>query len=104
MIPLYCRRAVRLLTNSDTLGDELIRYVGVPRDKLRTVYASADESFRPIADPAALAAVRARYELPEEPFLLHHIRTGMLEQGGGRSPYGNAPADRSGQAKSSGTS
>jgi hypothetical protein len=46
MIPLYCRRAVRVLTNSDTLGDELIRYVGVPRDKLRTVYASADESFR----------------------------------------------------------
>ena len=28
MIPLYCRRAVRVLTNSDTLGDELVRYVG----------------------------------------------------------------------------
>ena len=74
MIPLYCRRAVRVLTNSDTLGDELIRYVGVPRDKLRTVYGSADESFRPIADPAALAAVRARYGLPEEPFLLMVVK------------------------------
>jgi glycosyltransferase involved in cell wall biosynthesis len=74
MIPLYCRRAVRVLTNSDTLGDELIRYVGVPRAKLRTVYASADESFRPILDPAALAAVRARYGLPEEPFLLMVVK------------------------------
>jgi glycosyltransferase involved in cell wall biosynthesis len=74
MIPLYCRRAVRVLTNSDTLGDELTRYVGVPRAKLRTVYASADESFRPIADQAKLAAVRARYRLPEDPFLLMVVK------------------------------
>jgi glycosyltransferase involved in cell wall biosynthesis len=74
MIPLYCRRAVRVLTNSDTLGDELVRYVGVPRSKLRTVYASADESFRPITDQATLAAVRARYRLPAEPFLLMVVK------------------------------
>jgi glycosyltransferase involved in cell wall biosynthesis len=74
MIPLYCRRAVRVLTNSNTLGEELVRYVGVPRGKLRTVYASADESFRPVTDPAALAAVRARYRLPREPFLLMVVK------------------------------
>ena len=74
MIPLYCRRAVRVLTNSNTLGDELVRYVGVPRGKLRTVYASADESFRPVADPSILAAVRARYTLPREPFLLMVVK------------------------------
>jgi hypothetical protein len=44
MIPLYCRRAARVLTNSDSLGEELIRYIDVPRSKLRTVYASAGES------------------------------------------------------------
>jgi glycosyltransferase involved in cell wall biosynthesis len=74
MIPLYCRRAVRVLTNSDTLGDELVRYVGVPRSKLRTVYASADESFGPITDQAVLASVRARYRLPAEPFLLMVVK------------------------------
>ena len=74
MIPLYCRRAARVLTNSDTLGDELVRYVGVPRSKLRTVYASADESFRPITDRAALNQVRVRYGLPEEPFLLMVVK------------------------------
>jgi glycosyltransferase involved in cell wall biosynthesis len=74
MIPLYCRRAARVLTNSDTLGDELVRYVGVSRSKLRTVYASADESFQPITDRAALAGVRARYRLPAEPFLLMVVK------------------------------
>jgi len=74
MIPLYCRRAVRVLTNSDTLGDELVRYVGVPRSKLRTVYASADQSFRPITDEAALARVRARYGLPDGPFLMMVVK------------------------------
>jgi glycosyltransferase involved in cell wall biosynthesis len=74
MIPLYCRRAARVLTNSDTLGDELVRHAGVPRSKLRTVYAAADESFRPIADPAVLDRVRARYRLPQQPFLLMVVK------------------------------
>ena len=70
MIPLYCRRAARVLTNSHTLGEELVRYVGVPRSKLRTVYASADRSFRSVTDQKVLADVRERYRLPREPFLL----------------------------------
>jgi glycosyltransferase involved in cell wall biosynthesis len=70
MIPLYCRRAARVLTNSDTLGEELVRYARVPRSKLRTVYASADDSFRSVTDQKVLAAVRERYRLPREPFLL----------------------------------
>ena len=74
MIPLYCRRAVRVLTNSDTLGDELVRYVGVPRSKLRTVYASADDNFRPIANREVLASVRERYQLPGEPFLVMVVK------------------------------
>jgi glycosyltransferase involved in cell wall biosynthesis len=86
MIPLYCRRAVRVLTNSDTLGDELVRYVGVPREKLRTVYASADESFRPITNTGMLAAVRARYGLPDAPFLLMVVKGHqVLGQASGRA-------------------
>jgi glycosyltransferase involved in cell wall biosynthesis len=85
MIPFYCRRAVRVLTNSDTLGDELVRYIRVPRTKLRTVYASADASFRPIADPAALDAVRGRYRLPPEPFLLMVVKGHqVIGQAGGK--------------------
>ena len=79
MIPLYCRRAVRVLTNSDTLGDELVRFAGVPRSKLRTVYASADESFRPVTDSAALARTRERYRLPAEPYLLMVVKGHQIQ-------------------------
>jgi len=74
MIPLYCRRAARVLTNSDHLGEELVRYVGVPRSKLRTVYAAADESFRRVTDTATLTHIRERYNLPDTPFLLMVVK------------------------------
>jgi len=74
MIPLYCRRAARVLTNSDTLGEELIRYIDVPRSKLRTVYASADESFHPVTDTENLSRVRTKYSLPAAPFLLMVVK------------------------------
>jgi glycosyltransferase involved in cell wall biosynthesis len=79
MIPLYCRQAARVLTNSDTLGDELVRHARVPRSKLRTVYASADESFRPVTDPATLARVRERYRLPAEPYLLMVVKGHQIQ-------------------------
>ena len=85
-IPLYCRRADRVLTNSNTLGDELVRYAGVPRAKLRTVYASADESFRPVADTETLARVRSRYSLPSIPFLLMVVKGHqVMAQASGRA-------------------
>jgi len=74
MIPLYCKRAARVLTNSNTLGEELARHVGVPRSKLRTVYASADKSFHPIADQRTIRQVRERYGLPPAPFLLMVVK------------------------------
>jgi glycosyltransferase involved in cell wall biosynthesis len=74
MIPLYCRRAARVLTNSDTLGDELVRHVGVSRSSLSTVYAAADESFHPVTDWATIALVRERYALPAAPFLLMVVK------------------------------
>jgi glycosyltransferase involved in cell wall biosynthesis len=79
MIPLYCRQAARVLTNSDTLGDELVRHAGVPRSKLRTVYASADESFQTVTDPATLARVRERYRLPAEPYLLMVVKGHQIQ-------------------------
>ena len=74
MIPLYCKRAARVLTNSNTLGEELVHHVGVPRSKLRTVYASADQSFHPIADQRTIRQVRERYGLPPAPFLLMVVK------------------------------
>jgi len=73
-IPIFCRRAERVLTNSDSLAHELEQLAGVPRDKMATIYAAADERFIPITDPAVLGRVRDAYGLPEEPFFLMVVK------------------------------
>jgi len=73
-IPLFCRRAERVLTNSDSLAQELEQLVGVPRAKMATIHAAADERFIRITDPAALSRVRARHGLPDEPFFLMVVK------------------------------
>jgi glycosyltransferase involved in cell wall biosynthesis len=83
-IPLFCRRAERVLTNSDSLAAELEQLAGVPRNKMATIYAAADERFRPVRDPAELERVQARYGLPAEPFLL------MVVKGYARIEYAGA--------------
>jgi glycosyltransferase involved in cell wall biosynthesis len=83
-IPLFCRRAERVLTNSDSLALELEQLAGVPREKMATIYAAADERFVPVADPVVLERVRAQYDLPSEPFFL------MVVKGYARIEYDGA--------------
>jgi glycosyltransferase involved in cell wall biosynthesis len=73
-IPLFCRRAARVLTNSDSLADELESLAGVPREKMATVYAAADDRFRRITDRTILERVRARYGLPSGEFFLMVVK------------------------------
>ncbi len=73
-IPLFCRRAARVLTNSDSLARQLEQLAGVPRDKMATVYAAADDSFTRITDPAILGRVRAQYGIPGRPCFLMVVK------------------------------
>ena len=73
-IPLFCRRAARVLTNSNSLAEELETLAGVPREKMSTVYAAADDRFVPIADANTLEGVRARYDLPTGRFFLMVVK------------------------------
>jgi glycosyltransferase involved in cell wall biosynthesis len=73
-IPFFCRRAARVLTNSDSLAAELERVAGVPPEKMATVHAAADEQFTRITDPAVLSRVRAQYRLPDQPFFLMVVK------------------------------
>jgi glycosyltransferase involved in cell wall biosynthesis len=83
-IPLFCRRAARVLTNSDSLAAELELLLELPRDKMATIYAAADERFTPITDPAVLAGVRERYGLPAEPFFLMVVKGYARIEGAGQ--------------------
>lgn len=73
-IPLFCRRAARVLTNSDSLALELEQIARVPREKMATVYAAADQRFTRITHPRELARVRTRHGLPDEPFFLMVVK------------------------------
>ena len=65
-IPLFCRRAARVLTNSDSLALELEQIARVPREKMTTVYAAADQRFTRITHPRELASTE-RHGLPMSP-------------------------------------
>ena len=63
-LPLYCRRATRIIAISECTRRDLSAAYGVPAEKITVIHEAADPRFRP--QPAArVAAVRRRYGLPE---------------------------------------
>ena len=85
-IPLFCRRAARVLTNSDSLAAELEQLLEIPRSKMATVYAAAEERDAPAVvgriHPIAPGAVVLR----KAPIL----RPPLLDHRGARGQQGNA--------------
>ncbi len=73
-IPVFCRRATRVLTNSDSLAEELETLAHVPRDKMATVYAAADDRFTRVTDGIVLSRVRAQYGLPGRDFFVMVVK------------------------------
>jgi glycosyltransferase involved in cell wall biosynthesis len=65
MLPSFCRRAVRIIADSQSTKRDLVRYLGVPEEKIRVVYLAAGGEFRPVGDDLVLDPVRERYSLPD---------------------------------------
>jgi glycosyltransferase involved in cell wall biosynthesis len=63
-MPLFVQRARAVIAVSESTGQDLIRCYGVHPDKITVVHEAAAPHFRP-ASPEAMAAIRARYGLPE---------------------------------------
>lgn len=66
----WIHRADAVISISDVITDDLIKYVHLPREKLRLIYHGCNERFRRIEDGNALDAARKKYQLPEK-FLLY---------------------------------
>ena len=64
-IPLFLRRATRVICVSDWTRRDAERLYGLPRAKTHVVHEGVHARFGPVADPARRAAARAKYELPE---------------------------------------
>jgi glycosyltransferase involved in cell wall biosynthesis len=64
-MPLFVQRAKAVIAVSESTKQDLIRCYGVHPDKVTVVYEAAAPHFRSVS-PEAIAAVRARYGLPED--------------------------------------
>jgi glycosyltransferase involved in cell wall biosynthesis len=62
-MPLYCRRAMHIVTISKWTARDLVSAYGVPKEKITVVPEAADPRFHPQSSDT-IAAVRARYGLP----------------------------------------
>jgi glycosyltransferase involved in cell wall biosynthesis len=82
-LPLYCRKAERLLSISQTVVDDLAPYLKVDRAKITVSYAAPSAQFTADRDERALARIRADYALPER-FMLTVARG--YHTGHGRLP------------------
>ena len=71
-----CAGADAVIAVSRQTADDLVSYLGVPADRIRVVYQSCSTRFADEPAPGALAALRARYRLPES-FLLY---VGTIEE------------------------
>jgi glycosyltransferase involved in cell wall biosynthesis len=64
VLPLYCRKATRLLVISQATLDDLAKHTAIDTARATVTYAGVGENFNATADAAALAEFRARYQLP----------------------------------------
>jgi glycosyltransferase involved in cell wall biosynthesis len=63
------KKGAYFITASNCSSDDLENYVGVPRNRIRTVYLGVDEAFYAGHDENRAISVRARYGLPKDFFL-----------------------------------
>jgi glycosyltransferase involved in cell wall biosynthesis len=63
------RRATRVVAISGATRDDLVRYDGVPADRISVVHHGHASWFKPVRDPALVEAVLARHQLDRPYFL-----------------------------------
>ncbi|GBD08639.1 D-inositol 3-phosphate glycosyltransferase [Candidatus Thermoflexus japonica] len=69
MMPRFLRRADAIIAVSECTRRDAVRWYRIPEDRIHVIYEGVGARFRP-APPEALAAIRARYFLPDR-FILY---------------------------------
>jgi glycosyltransferase involved in cell wall biosynthesis len=70
MMTMAARRASRVLTVSNASKEDILRYLGVPADKVEVIYNGLDARFAAPPTAEAIERVRDRYMLPSR-FVLY---------------------------------
>jgi glycosyltransferase involved in cell wall biosynthesis len=71
LVSRTARRAAAVLTDSEASKRDIVAHLRLPPECVHTIHLAADPRYHPVTDPAKLARVRAKYNLPDEPFLLY---------------------------------
>lgn len=66
-------QARRILTVSEASARDIAEMLGVPRERIDVTTEGADAAFRPVTDPARLAAARARHGIAEGDRVLVYV-------------------------------
>ncbi|MCA9903211.1 MAG: glycosyltransferase family 4 protein [Anaerolineae bacterium] len=69
VVPRSAQRADHILADSQATRNDLIELYGIVPDKITVLLSGVDAHFRPVTDAAARAAVRAKYDLGERPYI-----------------------------------
>jgi len=64
LVPRYAKRADAIIAVSEVTREHVMQYLGVPADKVHTIYTGVDDAFRQPRDEAACEQMRRRYDLP----------------------------------------
>lgn len=60
------RRANAVIADSECTKRDIVSRLGIDPNRVHIIYLAADARFKPISDPAQIAAVRTRFDLPEK--------------------------------------
>ena len=71
LVSRTARRAAAVLTDSEASKRDIIAYLGISAERVHAIHLATDPRYRPVSDPAELARIRAKYDLPDAPFLLY---------------------------------
>lgn len=63
-MPIYCRKADFLISNSHSTTRDFIRILRVPDEKIATVHLAAGNEFKPVIAPQLIENARTKYQLP----------------------------------------
>ncbi len=69
VVPWSINRATHILADSVSTKNDLIDIWRIAADKITVLYGGVDDKFQRVADQEQISAVRARYEIGEEPYI-----------------------------------
>lgn len=68
-VPWSVTRASHVLADSQATKDDLIELYGTPAEKITVLLSGVDARFEPISDSGRIQAVRAKYKIPDGPYI-----------------------------------